>query len=51
MTVHVFIHLNAKRAETISPLDLGATKKFSQSQLHKMVKPSNQKATLCKKTI
>src|SRR6266403_5520998 len=28
MTVHVFIHLNAKRAETISLLDSGATKNF-----------------------
>ncbi len=28
MTVHVFIHSNSKRAETISLLDLGATKNF-----------------------
>ncbi len=28
MTVHIFIHLNAKRAETISLLNLGATKNF-----------------------
>ncbi len=28
MTVHIFIHSNAKRAETISLLDSGATKNF-----------------------
>ena len=28
MTIHIFIHLNSKRAETISLLDSGATENF-----------------------
>ncbi len=28
MTIHVFIHLNAKRAETVSLLNSGATENF-----------------------
>ncbi len=28
MTVHIFIHSNSKRAETISLLNSGATKNF-----------------------
>ena len=38
MTVHVFIHLNAKRAETVSLLDLGATENFLNLNYAKWLK-------------
>ncbi len=38
MTVHVFIHSNSKRAETISLLDSGATENFLNLNYTKWLK-------------